>query len=326
MRIINPFTRQTSVKFESPPTLFSWDSNFCSIGSCFADHISGHFQNFLISIQHNPYGITYNPYSISLQLTRSLAGHYYLKDDLIYQNELYHSLQHHGSFSNTDPEKLLGQIHDRQTHFSNALRSADVLLLTLGTAFVFEFMRNKEIVNNCHKIPGIEFNRYRLSVESVFTSLCESLGNCWKVNPDLNVIITVSPVRHIRDGLVENQRSKATLLLAIDELVQKHHRVQYFPAYEICLDELRDYRFYSDDLIHPSAAAVQYIIRQFIVHYFDQPAHRYFEALSKIRQMLDHRPLHPDRTEYLKFKGELRKRVEELKAQYPGKDFGKLEF
>ena len=224
------------------------DNRILLVGSCFTDSIGQKMQAHGLHAPTNPTGVLYNPLSI----VQSLNGD--MRVELVEHDGLYHSMSHHSSFSGTDSEQVLRRCLQSQAELHQALAEADVVFVTFGTAYVY--FRDGQVVANCHKLPESEFVRRRLSVQEILTAWRPLI----RTMPDKHWVFTVSPIRHQRDGMHQNQLSKATLLLAIEQLQQAFpEQVTYFPAYEIVLDELRDYRFYADDLVHPSAAAVDYI-------------------------------------------------------------------
>lgn len=224
------------------------DDRILLVGSCFTDSIGQKMQAHGLRATTNPTGVLYNPLSI----VQSLNGD--MRVELVEHDGLYHSMSHHSSFSGTDSEQVLRRCLQSQAELHQALAEADVVFVTFGTAYVY--FRDGQVVANCHKLPESEFVRRRLSVQEILTAWRPLI----RTMPDKHWVFTVSPIRHQRDGMHQNQLSKATLLLAIEQLQQAFpEQVTYFPAYEIVLDELRDYRFYADDLVHPSAAAVDYI-------------------------------------------------------------------
>ena len=224
------------------------DDRILLVGSCFTDSIGQKMQAHGLRATTNPTGVLYNPLSI----VQSLNGD--MRVELVEHEGLYHSMSHHSSFSGTDSEQVLRRCLQSQAELHQALAEADVVFVTFGTAYVY--FRDGQVVANCHKLPESEFVRRRLSVQEILTAWRPLI----RTMPDKHWVFTVSPIRHQRDGMHQNQLSKATLLLAIEQLQQAFpEQVTYFPAYEIVLDELRDYRFYADDLVHPSAAAVDYI-------------------------------------------------------------------
>ncbi len=318
---MNSIQLQTKVKIPNPGFKLGINTTFCSLGSCFADHLYNFFFNTKFQINHNPYGITYNPVSISKTVLNSLNNYEYSHGDLIHHEDLYHSMDHHGKFSGPNSEHLIGEIQHNQDQFQANLRIADVLIITLGTANVFKMKPKYEIVNNCHKLPADKFLRERLTIQQITTNLTRAFQKVWDLNPSLQIVLSISPVRHIRDGLVENQKSKATLLLAVDELLSAFSKVSYFPAYEICLDELRDYRFYQEDMVHPTKQTVNYIIESFILSHFEMEAIAFLKEIGSLKKSIEHRPLHPNRTSHQQFLQKILDKIQHLEDQYPSKDF-----
>ena len=312
---------QTRVKISPPSFALGVDSSFCCMGSCFADHLTNFLERSKFDVSHNPAGITYNPVSLAHTLFSILANHTYQVSDLIESDFLFHSMDHHGSFSGSDPKQVINRIHDQQQSFKQMLFRADALIMTLGTAHVFRRKSDGRIVNNCHKLPNHKFIRQRIAVSQVVEPLSKIFEEIWMINPKIQIVLSVSPVRHIRDGLIENQRSKATLILAAAQLSETYDQVTYFPAFEIMTDDLRDYRFYKEDLIHPSDLAVKHIIDRFVSTFFHEDGQQYIKRIASLNQSLNHRPLHPKRKSHQEFLSHLVKDIEHLQEQYPNKDF-----
>ena len=238
----------TEVEIKKSPWQINPDSHVLLIGSCFTEHIGAKMQSHDLQAACNPTGVLYNPLSIAQALNGDM------RVEIVEHDGLYHSMAHHGSFSGTDSEQVLRRCLQSLNDLHRLLAEADVVLVTFGTAFVY--YREGCVVANCHKLPEREFTRERATMEQIVTIWRPIIRS----NPDKHWLFTVSPIRHRRDGMHQNQLSKATLLLAVEQLQQEFpEQVTYFPAYELLLDELRDYRFYADDLVHPSAAAVDYI-------------------------------------------------------------------
>lgn len=234
------------------------------LGSCFATHIGARLQDARFRCDVNPYGVLYNPLSISAALREMLAGKVYAAADLYPHQGLWHSPMHHSDFSAATPAEALQRINSRLRPASAALPALDFLLLTWGTAWVYEDRTTGRVAGNCHKLPETRFLRRRLAVDEIVEDAASLLAGLWQQNASLQVVLTVSPIRHVRDGLHDNQLSKATLLLAAERVCAAFpDRVFYFPAYELLQDELRDYRFYAEDMVHPSAQAVNYIWERF---------------------------------------------------------------
>lgn len=246
---------QTIVDIKPFKWKIGYEDKILMLGSCFSDEIGEQMQQRYLNVTCNPFGTLYNPLSIAqaMQMTDM--------PQLVEHDGLWHSMAHHGSFSRADQHEAKQAIHASIETMQQALKEATVVIVTFGTAWVYE--KDGEIVGNCHKLPESCFTRRRLSVEEIVAAWRPILDRY----PDKHWLFTVSPIRHIRDGLHENQLSKATLLMAVEQLSSLEGRaggVLYFPSYEIMLDELRDYRFYADDLVHPSSLAVNYIWERFV--------------------------------------------------------------
>ena len=288
------------------------------LGSCFATHIGARLQESRFRCDVNPYGVLYNPLSISTALREMLAGKVYTPDDLYEHQGLWHSPMHHGDFSAASAEDALRKINLRLEQAARQLDGLDFLLLTWGTAWVYEDRETGRVVGNCHKLPEACFRRRRLSVEEIVADTASLLSVMLARNNRLQVVLTVSPIRHVRDGLHDNQLSKATLLLAAEQVRTAFpDRVFYFPAYELLLDELRDYRFYADDLVHPSDLAVRYVWERFVEWCLSPDARRVMAEVEDIRKALAHRPLHPESEEYKRFLGQIVLKIERLNGKYP---------
>ena len=267
------------------------DRIFC-IGSCFAEHMAQKLRKNKFETYLNPFGILYNPISIKKTLQSLLEKNQFTKDHLFINQGLWHSFDHHGSFSTPNKSETLLGINDAFNKGQAFLRQTTRLIVTLGTANVFVHKKSGKIVANCHKLPGIEFERKRLSVEKIVEQLSLVFEKIKNQNSDLQIITTVSPIRHIRDGLIENQKSKAVLLLALDEICRNLDFVHYFPSYEIMQDDLRDYRFYEADLVHPNDLAIEYIWDIFKQAFFNKNTLELIAKIEKIVTASQHRPFH----------------------------------
>ncbi len=294
------------------------------LGSCFAAEMGERLLDTKFSCNVNPYGVLYNPLSISAALREIKAGKSYGAGDLFLFRELWHSPMHHGDFSSTDKEKVLEAINTRLQEAHAVFSQLDCLLLTLGTAWVYESKETGRVVSNCHKQPEAKFTRRKLSADEIVLDYKDLLSDVWLRNPKLKVLFTVSPIRHVRDGLHANNLSKATLLLAVEQLQTLFpEHVFYFPAYELLLDELRDYRFYADDMVHPSKLAVDYVWERFVHACISADALQIMEESENIRKSLAHRPFHPESDEYKRFLGQIVLKIERLNGKYPYLDFKK---
>jgi hypothetical protein len=246
------------------PFKVDYSTGIVSLGSCFADEIGARLQEGDFHVEQNPFGALYNPASIAAAVRRLMEDREIGMEDLVEHEGLWHSWHHHGSFSKTTPEETLAACNDRIHQAHNALKEASLLMVTFGTAWVFE--HEGEIVANCHKLPPQMFVRRRMTVDEIVALWQPLLQELAAYYPKLNVLFTVSPIRHMADGAHGNQLSKSTLLLAIDQLVSTFNfqfSISYFPAYEIVLDELRDYRFYDEKMTHPTSLAVDVVWERF---------------------------------------------------------------
>lgn len=292
------------------------------LGSCFAENIGTLLTDNHFRADVNPFGILYNPLSISTALHQIVSGQTYTEDDLFFFRDCWHSPMHHGSFSSASATETLQRINTRLQEAHHQLEQTDWLLLTFGTAYVYEQHHTGSIVANCHKLPEKQFTRRRLTVEEIVADYTSLLGELCKRCPQLKVLFTVSPIRHVRDGLHTNQLSKATLLLAIERLRQVFpETVFYFPSYEIVLDELRDYRFYADDMLHPSPLAVRYLWERFGTVFFSQETKIIMHECEDLRKALAHKPFHPGSEAHNRFLGQIVLKIEQLKRKYPYLDF-----
>ena len=289
------------------------------IGSCFAATVGERLARMKMPVAVNPFGVVYNPASLVRTLEMLAAGTPLSGNDLSEYNGLWFAFSHHGSFGSPDRAETLAKINNSIETGQAALRNADYLILTLGTAWVYEGAESGEIVNNCHKLPARNFCRRRLGVEEIvdgFTPLFEQPAYQGK-----KIILTVSPIRHLKDGLIENQLSKAILSVAVHRLAERFENVHYFPSYEILVDDLRDYRFYDRDMVHPSAVAVDYIWELFCGAFLSEDTQKLFRRIEKIGAACNHRPFNPDTPQHRAFKNAMLAEVTELRGQYPELDF-----
>lgn len=289
------------------------------MGSCFAEHIGKRLADMKWRAELNPFGVLYNPLSISEALMRLMKFRQYGDEELTcFPDGGWSTWLHHSRYSHSVKEMALATINASLEAGSRALAEADMLVITWGTAWVYQLRNTGEVVGNCHKVPEREFVRYRLSVEEIVAEYTQQLGRLWALNPKVRVLFTVSPVRHLKDTLHGNQLSKATLLLAVDELCRRYpDRLHYFPAYEIVMDELRDYRFYAEDMAHPSAQAVEYVWERFVEHVTDHDAQAFIAEWTKMVRAMAHRPFRPEAEEYKRFVEQNIEKIMALKERYP---------
>lgn len=286
-----------------------------TFGSCFADTIGKEFQanKFIASV--NPFGTTYHPLAIDRLIHYALLNQLPPEETYVTRSGVVYNLDFHSSFSGETVEQLRDKIRQALTSVHQALKTCKAVMLTYGTAWLYELADSGRPVANCHKMPSAQFRRRLATVEEITSSFRQTLALSRSVNPTLKVILTVSPVRHLRDTLPLNSVSKATLLLACHQLAQED--VDYFPAYELLVDDLRDYRFYADDMIHPSAQAEAYIWNKFCDVYFSGETIDLLTTWSEVRQALGHRAFHPGSDAHQEF---LRGTLQKLEALLPRMD------
>ena len=288
-----------------------------SMGSCFAQNIGEHLIQHKFSLLLNPFGILYNPISIEQGLDFLLAGKRMSEDTLFQHHELWHSFHYHGQFSHPNKQIALRQINEALANGSTVLQKASRIILTFGTAHVFILKKNNKVVANCHQLPASNFLRKRLSVDEIVKPMLSILQKLKNNKADLEIILTLSPVRHIRDGFIENQKSKASLLLAIEAICQQLEFVHYFPAYELMMDDLRDYRFYKADMIHPNETAIEYIWQKFQSSFFTKETMELAKKLNAIVKASQHRLLHPQSAGAIKFVKKHLQKIDSLEKEFP---------
>ena len=307
----------TQVELPEKQTEIHHSDRLVFFGSCFSENIGNLLQGNKFRCDVNPYGILYNPLSICKALHQILDRRVYTEKDLFSSHGLWHSWMHHSNFSASRPEECLEKINSRLMKAADELREADWLVMTWGTSFVYIHQESGEVVGNCHKQPDKTFRRLRHNTET-FVEECRSvLKKCREANSRLKVLITVSPIRHAKDGMHGNQLSKATLLLAADELCRTCPDCYYFPSYEIMMDELRDYRFYADDMLHPSPMAIEYIWECFSKCYFSGETLGVMKEWEEIRRGIAHKPFAPESEAYRKFLSQIVLKIVRLKEKLP---------
>lgn len=282
-----------------------------TFGSCFSDSIGQRMQAMALNVTVNPFGTLYNPLSIAQALNRLHEGTPFTTDELFEHNGLWHSFMHHSRFSGSDQQLVLCGINQEFEQAATLLQQCKTIFITFGTAWVYRLAERGTVVANCHKLPEKQFTRTLLTVEEIVNRIVPTIEALRQGNPNLHIVFTVSPIRHLRDGAHGNQISKATLLLAVDKLCRSVENTSYFPAYEIMLDELRDYRFYADDMVHPSPLAVEYIWQQFSELYLSEKTRALFPRIEKLRKLTQHRPFNTQSSEYAHYL----QRIQQLQAE-----------
>ena len=296
--------------------LIDYQSNILLLGSCFSENIGDKLSYFKFQSTQNPFGILFHPKAIENLISNTSNKKVYSSDDLIYQNEVWHSFDAHSSLSSPSENELLNKLNLAISLTSEKIKEASHIVITLGTSWVYRFIETDTIVANCHKIPQKKFLKELLSVAEISESLALSISLIKSMNSDASVIFTVSPVRHLKDGFIENTQSKSHLIAAIHTLVNEQG-VSYFPSYEIMMDELRDYRFYAEDMIHPNKTAINYIWRKFIDTWFSEETKSIMKEIDEIQKGLLHRPFHEDSKLHQQFLLKLEQKKSSLQERLP---------
>jgi hypothetical protein len=271
------------------------------MGSCFAETMGQRLRESGFNTVLNPFGVVYNPSSIAQSVQRLMHDEPFQTTDLVEYEHLYHSFNHHGSFSGSNPKETLVHMNAAYWQAVAALKASTCLMLTFGTSWVYTLRETGEVVANCHKFPAVHFDRHRLSITAIVDTYISLFDNLFAMNPALRIVLTVSPIRHQKDGFHANNISKSILLLATESLVERYANVYYYPSYELVMDDLRDYRFYADDMLHPSPLATNYIWEHFSESFFGKQTKEMARQVQQIRKAMEHRPFHPDEAAYRRF-------------------------
>jgi len=306
---------RTEIAIPSYPFQIDYSNRIFGLGSCFVDHMKEKFDYYQFQSQINPFGVIFNPVSIKNTLETIVEKRYFTKDDLFYHQDTWKSYQLHSVFNCTDAPKLLNQVNEKIQTTHRFLAQSDVLLITLGTAWVYRLKSTGEIVSNCHKVPQKEFAKELLPATEIISILKEIISLVNKPSKNIKILFTVSPVRHLKDGFVENQVSKSRLLDAVYQ-VADGQKAFYFPSYEIMMDDLRDYRFYEPDMIHPNKTAVEYIWLQLQQATMDNKTRQTMQQVEKIRKALQHKPFNPASEEHQAFIEKINRQIQALQKRF----------
>ena len=309
------FTTKIPITQNANP--IDYNSKIVSFGSCFAENMGDKLLYYKFQTQVNPFGIIFNPFSIEKLIERVVLQRYFTKDDIFFFNERWHCYEVHSELSDADAEVVLSKLNRILSDTQKQLQQATHIIITYGTSWVYRHIETNGIVANCHKVPQKQFSKELLSIDSIQKAIQNTVSLIATLNPKCNFIFTVSPVRHLKDGFVENQVSKAHLIAAIYATTNtKQQTLNYFPSYEIMMDELRDYRFYADDMMHPSPMAIDYIWERFAATQIDANAIATMELVQTIQKGLAHRPFNPNSKSHQKFEANLKEKIATLEAQY----------
>lgn len=294
-----------------------YDSKIFLLGSCFSENIGEKLAYFKFQSSQNPFGILFHPKAIETLILGAINQKKYTEKDVFFFNERWHCFDAHSQLSSPVKQELLEKLNDAIQSTNGVLKNSTHIIITLGTSWIYRFAESNLIVANCHKVPQHKFVKELLSVNQITKSLDLIISLIKGVNPSVNFIFTVSPVRHLKDGFVENQLSKSNLISALHHVKMTHEKTFYFPSYEIMMDELRDYRFYKEDMIHPNRIAINYIWEKFSENWASNEALIIAQEIMKIQKSLNHKPFNSESKEHLKFLESIEKQIQKIKKRYP---------
>ena len=303
------------------PDPITYKDQILLIGSCFTEHISERLSRHKFSVLSNPHGILFNPLSVASSLDSYVTDKLYKEGELFYLNELWNSWDHHTRFSDVEKDAALRKINYTQQKGNELIKNADWIMLTLGSAFQYYLKENKVPVANNHRAPAQWFEKKLLSIDIIVDALSQSIQKINNVNPKAKFLFTISPVRHIRDGVVDNNRSKARLVEAVHELCANFAQANYFPAYELVIDILRDYRYYDIDFVHPNYLATEFVWEQFVKSCIAPEAKEIMGQVKEIMTSRAHKTRFPNTEAHKKFLLNNKQKIEQLTKQYPFLDF-----
>ncbi|WP_375325439.1 GSCFA domain-containing protein [Flagellimonas sp. GZD32] len=307
---------QTKIPLQPADNPIDYQSKVVLLGSCFVENMGGKLEYFKFQQKQNPFGIVFHPLAIENLVQRAVQDEPYLQNEIFEQEGIWRCFDAHSDLRSDDPQDLLQLLNQRLKATQAALEKASHIIITLGTAWVYEHHASEKIVANCHKVPQKQFIKKLLTFQEIEESLSRLIGLILNVNPKAQIIFTISPVRHLKDGFVENQQSKAHLVASLHQII-KGHNVSYFPSYEIMMDELRDYRFYANDMVHPNDLAIDYIWERFKSVWISEADYSVMDKVDAVQKGLQHRPFNPESEAYKKFKTALETKITYLQQQYP---------
>lgn len=309
------FRTQLPIPKSSHP--IDYNSKIVSLGSCFAENMGEKFNYFKLQNTINPLGIIFNAVSIEKIIDRAINEIVFTEEDIFFYNERWHCFDVHSDMSTVNSSELIRNLNAIVKSTQQQLREATHIIITYGTSWVYRERETESVVANCHKVPQKQFKKELLTIESNKESIEKTIDLIHSVNPNCSIIFTVSPVRHIKDGVVENQVSKAHLISAIYQTISaKPETTSYFPSYEIMMDELRDYRFYAEDMLHPSQVAIDYIWKRFKETSISESAFLIMDEVESIQRSLSHKPFNPNSESHLKFEAKLKEKITKLVFHY----------
>jgi hypothetical protein len=318
-----------NINLKKPSRQINYKDKILLIGSCFTEHIGNSLQELKFSVLQNPNGILFDPHSVSRSLISYVQNKQYSEEDFFHLNEVWHSWQHHSRYSHTNLQEAVRTVNRSQQTAHGFLKNADWIIITLGSSFSYRLTKFAEsskappsegfgeAVANCHRAPAQWFDKHLMEIDEIISVLGNCLHQLFQFNSKLNVIFTVSPVRHIRDGVIDNNRSKARLIESVHHLVSKFDKLYYFPAYELVIDVLRDYRFYDIDLVHPNYMATEFVLEKFADACIDQDTQKIMQEVKSVIIARNHRAFQPETIAHKQFLESYFEKTKTLQTKYP---------
>lgn len=318
-------TFRTTFDINESESKIDYSSRTFFIGSCFTENIGNKMQELKFPVCINPFGILYNPLSIINSIHFLAAEKIFSENELLLNNGIWCSLHHHGRFSGTDKKKCIENINASCAAATDFIKKTDILFITFGTSYYYLHKEKNSIAANCHKFPSSHFEKKILDAETIVKEF-KSLHNALlKINPEIRIVLTISPVRHINDGIVNNQLSKSILHVAVHKITGENKNCFYFPAYELQMDDLRDYRFYCSDMVHPGDVATAYIWEKFKETYVEKESRNILAEIEQLRAAVNHRSFHPGSAAAKEFRTAQAKKVKDFKIRFPFLDLREFE-
>jgi len=314
---------QTQIPLKKGGNPIDYESCLLLLGSCFVENMGRKLDYFKFQNLQNPFGILFHPYAIENLVERAIQKRSYTAKEVFFLNERWHCYDAHSDLSDTSRESLLEKLNKGLEKTLQQIHKSTHILVTLGTSWVYRHFDSDRIVANCHKVPQKKFSKELLSVKAIEKSLLSTIQHIRSINENAQFIFTISPVRHLKDGFNENQRSKAHLTAAVHKIfdVPSFGARELFPSYELMMDELRDYRFYEPDMVHPNQLAIDYIWEKFKQTWISEEAYPIMSKVDNIQKGLRHRPFDPDSGQHRKFRESLEANISNLKKEYPFMEF-----
>jgi lysophospholipase L1-like esterase len=309
---------QTKIPLKKQTRNFiDYNSKILLLGSCFSENIGNKLSFYKFQTNQNPFGILFHPKAIENSITNAINEKVYTEEDLIFQNERWHCFNAHSSLSAPDKNELLNNLNSAILSTNKNLKEASHLIITLGTSWVYRFIETDTIVANCHKVPQKKFLKELLTVDEISESLEAIIVLLKSINKNIHILFTVSPVRHLKDGFIENTLSKSHLISAIHTVISSRENTHYFPSYEIMMDELRDYRFYTEDMIHPNKTAINYIWERFNETWFSESSKLTMQEIETIQKGILHRPFNKNSAQHQQFLQNLEVKKKTIQSKFP---------